>query len=316
MVLSVPNDFDFRNAVCSHGFFVLAPNHWDPAAQTLHTAVTLDATAAVAVSIGEHHPDGLVVRTRGRLNAAHRRTVERAVSRMLRLEEDLSAFHARCRRTDSHGKAAETRFGRLLRSATFFEDVVKVICTCNVAWRQTVAMVDRLVDCWGVSCTTGDFKGFPRPHKLAAVSAEELRSRARVGYRAAFIHKLAAGIHEGSIDLEPLEHWKGPTEGLWTALNELPGIGAYGAANLLMLLGRYDRLAIDTEMLRFLRTRHPRRTWTPAAIRKHYQRWAPNQFLAYWFELWQDYAERHGSPEQWSPSLVRNRITEQPQPGR
>jgi hypothetical protein len=31
----------------------------------------------------------------------------------------------------SHRAAARLRFGRLLRSASLFEDIVKVICTCN-----------------------------------------------------------------------------------------------------------------------------------------------------------------------------------------
>ena len=52
-VIATPPDFDFRTAVCSHGFFVLAPNLWDPARQSLRTVVTLNSDTAVSVVIRE-----------------------------------------------------------------------------------------------------------------------------------------------------------------------------------------------------------------------------------------------------------------------
>ena len=76
-----------------------------------------------------------------------------------------------------------------------------------------------------------------------------------------------------------------------------------------MLLGRYDCLAIDTEMTRLLGNRHPERTWTPASVRAYYEAWRPYQFLAYWFELWCDYVGRHGRPEEWLADGVGRSIT-------
>jgi 3-methyladenine DNA glycosylase/8-oxoguanine DNA glycosylase len=232
---------------------------------------------------------------------------------MLRLDEDFSEYHARCRSTESHRAAAEACFGRLLRSADLFEDIVKVICTCNVSWGQTVAMIDNIVRHWGVPAgPDGQTKGFPTPIRLAAVDIDELRQKARVGYRASFVRHMSEAVAAGDLDLAALEGYTGPTDALAKALREIPGVGDYAAAHLCMLLGRYDRLAIDTELLRHLRTRHPRRTWTPAAIRRHYAPWHPYQFLAYWFELWQEYADRHGRPDQWDPSVTGVRITATP----
>lgn len=89
----------------------------------------------------------------------------------------------------------------------------------------------------------------------------------------------------------------------------LPAWGKAAAAAADLKKGRYDRLAINTELMRHLRERYPRRRWTPACIRDHYAVWHPYQFLAYWFELWQGYADRHGRPELWNAAETGRDIT-------
>lgn len=311
--LSVPDDFDFCNAVCSHGFFVLAPNRWDPAHRVLHTTIALDDNSAVTVAVSEGQGRRIAVRATVTLSHTERETVRRAVIRMLRIEEDLSGFHELCRSRETHRAVADTRFGRLLRGANLFEDMVKVICTCNVTWRQTVTMVDRLVEHWGMPAGDGR-RAFPGASALAVASTDELREKARVGYRASSIRHLASLVASGDIDLAAIETFSGTTPELSKLLRQFPGIGGYAAANLCMLLGRYDGLAIDTEMMRFLRSRHPRRKWTPPAIHRYFHRWAPYQFLAYWFELWQDYAGTHGPAHEWERTNAGFQITTRPRP--
>src|SRR5690606_29834930 len=92
-------------------------------------------------------------------------------------------------------------------------------------------------------------------------------------------------------------------------LRRIHGIGPYAAASLCMLLGRYDVLAIDTELVRVIKQRHPRRRITPAAVRRYYAAWHPYQFLAYWWELWSGYEHRHGPAHTWHPNRVGVQIT-------
>ncbi|HOW69091.1 MAG TPA: hypothetical protein PKY77_00705 [Phycisphaerae bacterium] len=309
IALDTPPDFDFGGAVCSHGFFVLAPNAWEPATRTLRTVITLDENAAVGIAVRESDRKQLLVTCPARLSRPQAMTVRTTVRRMLRLDEDFSRFHALCRDSPSHRAAADRRFGRLLRSATLFEDVIKVICTCNVAWRQTVTMIAKLVEHWGVPTDQGTGQGFPTPVRLAAAGPADLKRIARVGYRADYLHALAVDIAEDRTDLAALEHFPGPTDELYRSLRRIRGVGDYAASNLCMILGRYDRLAVDTEMLRLLKARHPRRRFTPASLRQYYVAWQPYQFLAYWFELWQDYVARHGDSSSWSASDEGRRIT-------
>lgn len=293
---------------------MLAPNTWDPRTAALDTLITLDEERAVSVRMREAE-GGVLVESTGKLRAADREQIKAAVVRILRLEESLAGFHARCLKSDTHRQAAENRFGRLIRSASLFEDIVKVICTCNVAWRQTVAMVGAIVRHWGVPVTPLSpslFKGgrgFPTPGRLAAAREADLKRLARVGYRASFIHSLARDVAEGRLDLTPIERHEGPTDDLCRLLRRIKGVGPYAAGNLAMLLGRYDCLAVDTEMVRLLKKRYPRKRWSPARMQAHYEAWRPYQFLAYWFELWQDYVAVHGRPESWAPDGVGRAIT-------
>ncbi len=308
MLLRAGPDFDFRSAVCSHGFFMLAPNSWDPGGGVLSTAVAVDDEHAVAADL-QAAADGRVrILLTGRPGRAAVGAVRRAAVRMLRLDEDLSGFHARCRSSRTHRPAARQRFGRLLRGASFFEDVVKVICTCNTAWSRTVVMVGNLVNSWGVPAEGTGRRAFPTPGRLAVATEARLRA-AGLGYRAAWIAALARAVADGRLDLTAFERSAAPTADLMRDLRRIRGIGPYGAAHLAMLLGRYGCLAWDSEMRRMLGGREPGRRWTPAEAIDYYRIWEPYQFLAYWYDLWRDYADVHGAPHLWDPSIVAGGIT-------
>ncbi len=311
--LSPPPDFSFLPAVCSYGFFMLAPNRWEASRKTLRTVVTLSNARSMSITLRMKNEHTLVAISGMAVTAAERKRIRERVRHILRLDEDFFDFHERCLHSRTHHDAARLRFGRLIRSETLFEDVVKVICTCNVTWRQTIRMVEQLVHHWGVPSDT-ETRSFPTPDRLARVKESELKTKARVGYRASSILRLARGVKDGSIDLNAFADETASTDELFKSLKRLPGIGDYGAANLCMLLGRYDRVAVDTELMRHLRERYPRRTWTARTAQAHYDRWAPYQFLAYWYELWRGYVDRHGDADTWEADGQGRRLTSDTSP--
>ena len=305
--LACPEDFRFLPAVCSHGFFMLAPNRWEPPEAAMYTTIPLGDERAVEVRI-RAVAAGVEVASPASLSRSELRLVRAGVSRMLRLDEDLSPFHQHCAAHAVLKPAARVRFGRLLRSASLFEDIVKVICTCNITWGQTVRMIDELVGRFGAPAQQGGPRAFPTPARLAAAAPDQLRA-CGLGYRGPYIQRLSRAIVEGRLDLVKFEQFTGPTASLHKALQALDGVGPYAASSLCMLLGRYDCLAADSEMRRFLQEAHPRRNWTPARVAAHYKRHVPWQFLVYWFELWSQYVRRHGDPANWSPQRTGPRIT-------
>ncbi|KAI8544575.1 hypothetical protein RHMOL_Rhmol08G0307800 [Rhododendron molle] len=134
--------FDLEKSVCSHGLFMMAPNFWDPLSKTLQRPLLLDsheesgngsASSSVLVRISQpsDSPHSLRLRVFGvdSVSPRHEQALKDQVRRMLRLSE---AEEARVKEFQKmHGEAKERGFGRVFRSPTLFEDMVKCILLCN-----------------------------------------------------------------------------------------------------------------------------------------------------------------------------------------
>jgi 3-methyladenine DNA glycosylase/8-oxoguanine DNA glycosylase len=291
--------FDFAGTAYSHGWYALAPNRGDAEERSLERTWKVGDGAAHVRLSQPAGPGGRiemeVVSGRGSrsgLSPARWRAIARDVRHMLRLDEDLSAFHALCRRAGPPFDSAAARgFGRLLRSPTLFEDLVKVLATTNTQWSGTKAMVSKLVD------LGGEGGAFPGPERVAELGAARIRDRARWGYRAPYLVGLAKAIATGKLDLGSWESWQGTTGELEAEIRAVPGFGPYAAAHVLTLLGRYDRIGVDTVFREFVRRAHFPRARKPVNDRRMlavYDRWGEWKMLAYWFELWTDYVGEDG----------------------
>ncbi|MEO1129153.1 MAG: hypothetical protein AAFX05_05510 [Planctomycetota bacterium] len=287
LTLRVPSDYVLKRDVCSYGYFHLAPNTWDPARETLARVLDLsDGAATLIVAQPEDVPGApLRVQVDRGLSRTAQGEAKRALSRMLRLEEeDLGAFHAVDPRWRASGR------GRIFRSPTLFEDLVKTVTSCNVAWPSTRMMNRRLCEVINPA--------FPRPTQMARRRPATLRARCRVGYRDVRLVELAKLAAAGSIDDRWFEDPSNDDDAVYSALLELPGIGPYAASNMLQLLGRYSRLAMDSEAMRHGREvlgMEGTDTQVRRAIEQHYAQFGDHRFRSYWFELWTDH-EKHKGP--------------------
>ena len=135
----------------------------------------------------------------------------------------------------------------MLVSPTVWEDTVKVICTTNTTWAQTIAMVGRIVNAYGSPWTTDPTRhAFPTPQQIAAVPFDEFAATAKLGYRNAAVHSLAVDIAERKLDLESLRDTDLDSQTLWKRLLALRGVGPYAASCLLLYLGRPERVNADS----------------------------------------------------------------------
>jgi 3-methyladenine DNA glycosylase/8-oxoguanine DNA glycosylase len=207
------------------------------------------------------------------------------VRHMLRLEDDLSAFYAAV--ADDPELAWVTRgAGRMLRSPTVFEDVVKTICTTNCAWSGTVRMVGALVEHLGGGA-------FPSPEAMAAADVRFYRDIARAGYRGAYLRSLAASVAEGTVDLEALADPALDDDEVAAALLALPGVGPYAAAHVMTLcLGRYRPLILDSwTRPTYARLAGRRAAASDRTIERRFRRYGEYAGLAFWLYLTRDWAE-------------------------
>ena len=176
---------DFKRTLASHGVASLPPSNVDEQAWTLEVTLPV-ARGARTIRVTEG-PDrtarvGFVGRDPG---ARSREAVLSMLRHMFRLDEDLSAFYATA--ADDPDLAWVTiGAGRMLRSPTVFEDVVKTICTTNCAWSGTVRMVTAIVDELGTAAP-GGAHSFPDPAAMAAAGENFYRDVARAGYRGAYL---------------------------------------------------------------------------------------------------------------------------------
>lgn len=304
MTLKAPDDYDLSRDVCSYGYFLLAPNHWVPGRRELWRVLGLAGGPVVARITQGRSPGGrLSVALSRAARQGERAELERQVRRMLRLDvapADLAGFHRR------HAPSRASGRGRLFRSPTVFEDVIKTVTSCNVTWPGTVVMNRRLCEAAGPEAdaegTPGLTHAFPAPAALAACAPAFLRERCRVGYRDRRIVELARVFVSPPASLRGLEDPAAPEEELFAALLELPGIGPYAAGNIMQLSGRYGRLALDSESVRHGRDVLKMRGPASSVLRRlaaRYGAFGPDAFRAYWFDLWADYERRHGPAWTW-----------------
>ena len=305
--IPTPADYDLARDVCSYGYFLLEPNRWDPAARTLTRGLRLD-TGPAGVRIAQQRGGALRARFDRRLDRAEQRDARAQIVRMLALdtgEDEVRAFHRVDPRWRTSGRA------RLFRSPTLFEDVVKTVTSCNVSWPSTITMNRRLCEVCGAKSPSG-VPVFPGPEKLARTKASTLRARCRVGYRDARIVALAKMFRTGAVDGAWLADPGTPDDAVFAFLVSLPGIGPYAAGNVMQLLGRYSRLALDTESLRHARSVLGMEG-TDAALMKrlagHYEPFGAHKFRSYWFELWDFYESRRGPAHTWDRDTTGTTFT-------
>ncbi len=297
---------DLRRTLGSHGVAELPPMTVD--ADGLAATVTLatpegprtvrlaEATAAggpaASVDVADEGPPP------GKPASA---ALTGAVRRMLCLDDDLSGFYALGAADPALAWAARGA-GRLLRSPTVFEDVIKTVCTTNCAWSATERMVGALVGRLGEpapGAPPGDVAGraFPTPAVMASAGDEFYVGAARAGYRGPYLREIATRVAGGEVDLEVLlaaSRAELPDEEVEQRLLTLPGVGPYAAAHVMLLLGRHSRLVLDS----WTRPKYARLTGKPkgrlvpdSTIARRFRRYREHAGLAFWLVLTRDWMD-------------------------
>ena len=311
-----PDDYVLPRDVCSYGYFLLAPNRWNPTNRTLTRPLDLEGGVAT-VTISQRgagadpkrsHTSGhrwacagepLEVVADRRLTRGEAAEAKRLIGRMLALDGDsLHEFHTLDKR------ARATGHGRLFRSPTLFEDVIKTVTRCNVAWTSTISMNQRLCEVI--------HPAFPSARQMARRRPSTLRARCSVGYRDKRMVELARLFVAGKVNEQWLADPAVPDAEVFKFLVGLPGLGPYSAANVMQLIGRYERLPIDTETYRHARAvlgMEGTDAKLHRLVEAHYAPFGRHKFRRYWFELWEFYEAKRGPAWTWDPDTTGKTFT-------
>ncbi|CAA0839090.1 Unknown protein [Striga hermonthica] len=153
---------------------------------------------------------------------------------------------------------------------------------------------------------------FPSPHQIAGLNEDTLNHKCNLGYRASTILKLAQSIVNGSFDLnylQQLDHVK-----LRPILMSMTGFGSFVVANIMMCLGFYQDIPVDTETIKHLEQVHEKTGITTkningGALSQIYDKFAPFQCLIYWMEHVKYYETKLGKLSELPHSKYHNVAT-------
>jgi 3-methyladenine DNA glycosylase/8-oxoguanine DNA glycosylase len=288
---------DLWRTIVSHGVASLPPAEVDEDARTMTITLPLRGAKPRTVAIREGRAGRARLEVLGPpLGDRGRERLREVVRRVLNLAEDLSPLYE-VARDDPELAWITGGAGRMFRSPTVFEDVVKTICTTNCTWAATVRMVTALVESLGEPSAGAFGRAFPTPAAMAAAPEAFYRDVARAGYRGAYLRALAASVAEGALDLERLaaaSEEELPDDELAAALLALPGVGPYAAAHVMMLVGRHSRLILDS----WTRPKYARLNGRKAADRQiehRFRRYGRYAGLAFWLYLTRDWVEEESA---------------------
>lgn len=238
----------------------------------------------VAVGISETR-GGLAIDVAGR--RFDEQKIIRDVRHILRLDDPLEDFYTLTDKDDELGWISKSRAGRLVRSATVFEDLVKTLCTTNCSWSLTKNMVRNLVNNLGEPAAGGRH-AFPTAKALASADEKFYRDEIRAGYRSPYFLELAEAVASGKVDPESWLTSDLPTAELKKKIKSIKGVGDYAADNLLKLIGRYDGLALDSWLRSQFYKKHNREKICPdKKIERHYTKFGTWKGLAMWCDMTQ-----------------------------
>ena len=297
---------DLWRTLVSHGFADLAPMSLDEGARTLDLTLRLPRgkPRRIRIGAGRRNHARIELLGGGAASDGVRDAVARGAAHVLRLDQDLSGFYVYAAEDPDLAWAA-LGAGRMLRSPTVWEDLVKTLCTTNCSWGLTTIMVHALVRELGEPSV--GFAGeplanaFPTPQAMAGRDERFYRETVRSGYRAPHMVRLSTMVADGEIDLERLAaetREELPDEDVEELLLSLPGIGPYAAAHVMMTLGRNSRLILDS-WTRPTYARAAGRTKIPpdAAIERRFRRYGPDAGLAFWLYVTKHWVDEGASSE-------------------
>ena len=282
ITIKTANNFNFRRTVLSHGWCALPPFELNKQSWTLFRVLGSDKPVTAKISARKGAIKVTVSRRLGREGA---QKIMCDVRRMFRLDDDLSEFYQAVEAEPEFAWIANEGAGRLLRSPTVFEDLVKMICTTNCSWALTEKMANGLVNELGDQSDDGR-KSFPLAEAMAQKSVKFFQEKIRAGYRAPYLQELSQRVASGSLKVEDWLTSDLPVKELLKEMKSVKGVGNYSAENLLKLLGRYDGLALDSwTRAQFARARNNGRSASDKKIARFYSRFNTWQGLALWCDM-------------------------------
>ena len=288
--IQTPRNFNFRRTIISHGWYGLLPFSLNSEKWELTRVIDVGAKPPVTI-VMSGRKSHVQVTTSRTLTKSEVAKVTRDARHIIRLDDDLQSFYLATSDDPEFAWIGTQGAGRMLRSPTVFEDLVKMLCTTNCSWALTQKMVTGLVENLGRQSDDGR-RSFPTAEVMAEMPLEFFVEEVRAGYRAAYLKELGGRVASGELNVEEWLTSPVSTPELIKQIKGVKGVGDYAAENLLKLLGRYDGLALDSwTRAKFFQVRNNGRKANDKKIARYYSRFNEWRGLALWCDMTRDWLE-------------------------
>ncbi len=256
----------------THGWKMLAPYQWCNKQNTLLYAMNI---AGMPVDVSARQRGMLLVArldSRAPLTSDQRKIARAGLRRAFDLHTDTQALFTIARKRQAPLAAlVRAGAGRLLKSSSLWEDAAKTLFTTNCSWGLTMKIA---AACCGPALSKATPSGrypFPEPSVIARLTPEQLRKLLPVGYRARALHLLAGSFAATGPEMEQLLLSQSYSEAMHT-VRMWHGFGQYAASHVLLLMGMFNAIPIDTVVRDYVRTQY-QRSDVEQLIAERYDSW-------------------------------------------
>lgn len=301
--ITASTPFSLKATVLSHGWHECSPMSWTEGGRCFQV-IERAGNAAVRVSVTEKRRSSKSVTLNIAIDGSDtdKALVDRIVERVrfvLGLDQDLDEFYDLCRDHPVLHVIPRIGAGRMLRSASMAENIVKAICATNVNWTQAVKMINRIGQLGPCVPHFRNLNAWPTPGEITRAGEGYLRNVARLGYRVETILAFCDDVarkRTNPEDLLDLSSRDGTaSDELLALLKRIRGIGPSSAHFLLSALDRHDRLSIDSATLAFVSQAHLNgKKATPKHVEKLYAPYGRWKNKVWWYEHWLTWGTARG----------------------
>jgi len=164
------------------------------------------------------------------LNGETKSRLERTLKRALRVDEDINGFYSMAKKDEILREVVQDLYGmRTTAWPELFPALILALTLQMAPWKRSSEMMGLLMKNYGddVKFDGKTVRHWPSPAKMAALTEDELRAKAKLGYRAKNLASIADQLKAGFPSMDEL-YAMSPEEAK-KKLMTLRGIGEYSA---------------------------------------------------------------------------------------
>lgn len=268
--ITSPSRISLKLTVDSHGWVDLVPWAWDESSGKLSRYDLIGPNLEGMITVDQTSPTALELTVDANKPVNDLSGARDLVIRWLSIDwspNDAIVVAGELDRRIS--KLLEIGAGRMLRGSTFYEDFVKTICTIQINWSGTKRMLNSLMELSGTNF-------FPTPVDILSVGEQNLRQKAKLGFRATTLIKSTDKLlSQGWIDDYGNSLHDSISKEVLIGLN---GIGPYSADHMRVLQRDFSSIPVDSVVSKYCKERYGIES---DEISSFFDPWGSYRFLGY-----------------------------------